>query len=166
MRQSRLVIAVFLFLAAGTSVEAQEFDDDIERIERAFVDADDLVIVNRIEDLPSDVIDLFERLASWESMANWGERWSSGDVLFEGIKDRQHVYSAISDTVAAVLFQRGGFSGARLYLLVAERGTPGICQYSMGREVPDVMAWVREAMGSPSFFWNGSLVACNYQAGQ
>jgi hypothetical protein len=166
MNQARQVLASILLVVAVSSAGAQENDGEIERIERAFIGADDLAIVNRIEDLPSDVIDRFEPLARWESMANWGELWSSGDAGFAGVKDRQHVYSAISDGVAAVLFQRGGITGARLYLLIAERGAPGICRYSLDEEIPDVMAFVREAMLSNTFWRDGSEITCSYQADQ
>src|SRR5690606_16032887 len=133
-----------LIAIAGTVtpfVKAQEENsEEITRIEAAFVAARQIKVINRIADLPEDVLERFDSnpiAPFWDRMAEWGEVWNSLDVMGDEEDIYQHVFSGLSETVAIVLYREGGITGAYSILLIAERGVPGACRYHLDDWVPD-----------------------------
>jgi hypothetical protein len=156
-----------LFLCAPLFSKAQEFSPDIERIENAFVQTRELPIVNRIVDLPTDIIERFQPLLNWDRMAEFGAQWSEGDVSSgdEDEKVTQHVFSGVSADFVAIVYLYGGITGRSTILVLAERGVPGVCTYALGSGfgVPYVLDYLRQAVQGGYLFRNEEVVACRYQ---
>lgn len=77
-RQSGIpVILVALALAA----RAQDVAVEVDRIESAFVRAQNTPLINRISDLPADVIGRFEQVVPWTRLADFGELRNTGDIV-------------------------------------------------------------------------------------
>jgi hypothetical protein len=163
---ARYSICLWFILGVGlvSSVPAQERLTPTGEIERAFAQADDLEIINRISDLPPDVISVFRSVARWDSMADWGETWNSTDVVSQGDLVQQHVFSGISEAVVAVVFQSGGIVGTHTILVVAQRDRPGFCLYLIGDVLPSEMSFIQYAFRNRNVHWNGAPPMCRYQA--
>jgi hypothetical protein len=149
-------IAVLLS-ALSSSPYSQGSELKIERMEQMFVTAGDLEIVNKIDDLPPDVIDGLRTAARWEFMADWGERWNPTDMIGSGDLTRQHLFSAVSPNVVAIIFRMGGL-GVGTGIIIAERGVDGFCRYDVGDWLPLDTGSVRAAIARAS----GSKWRCTY----
>ena len=143
-------------LAAGAF--AQDSSDEVRRIEHAFIDAQDLVVVNRKVDVPSDVV---ARIAMWDYLAEFGEIWNTGDRISLDEKHGQFVFAGISENFAAVVIRSGE---SQTQLILAERRKPGLCRFYLGREVPDVLERLRSAIEQGGISRNGVRVGCFYVA--
>ena len=150
----RALTGIGLVLAAfGASTYAQSADSEIERIEAEIAGASEFEIFQKLGDIPPDVIDAFRLTVLWDRMAEWGEPWNTGDVIREGDQHRQHVFSAVSPTVAVVVFRTGGWV-VSTRIAVAERSTPGLCEYNGGERIPDSISEVRAFIAdSPDAGW-------------
>jgi hypothetical protein len=116
---------------------SQDSPSEIARIEQAFIDAGELEIIHRIDELPSDVLEAFGQRVDWDSMAEWGEHWDIGDVTIgeSTTPRRQHMFSAVSDSVAMIIFRTGGWA-VITQVIISQRGVEGTCSYIPGDWVP------------------------------
>jgi hypothetical protein len=138
-------LLLFLGLGLASSVPAQQRLTPEGEIERAFAQADNLEVINRISDLPPDVISVFRSVVRWDFMADWGEAWNSTDVVSHGDLVQQHVFSAISEAVVVVVFQAGGIGGTHTNVAVAQRDLPGFCLYQIGDVLPREISTIQYA---------------------
>jgi hypothetical protein len=157
-KQGAALAALFL---AGAPALAQPASP-IARIERAFVESPDLELVHEIKNLPPDVVEAFRSLAHWERMAEWGQDWNSTDAIEGNEPLSQHVFSAVSATLAVVVFQSGG-QARTTNVLVAERGQPGLCHYRIGDALPRSIGSLRAAVRNKSYHFNGVSMQCAYR---
>lgn len=114
----------------------------IARLEQQFYESKDLVLVRLVSDLPEDVAQKL-RAQVGTRIADWGERWMMGDVDDLVTPIAQHVFSGISDTFAAILYQKGGIRGVHVYLLITSRAAPDYCVYDLGDRIPAVLDYLR-----------------------
>ena len=139
----RALTRLVLFLSGLTApVYAQDTELEIVRIEALVSGARDFAIFQELGDIPTDVVDAFRLTVQWDRMAEWGEPWNQGDIEFGDVPTRQHVFSAVSPTVAVVVFRQGGW-GLRTTVVVAERNTPGLCVYDAGDWIPNSINAIR-----------------------
>jgi hypothetical protein len=161
MKNVITTLSLIAFVGYGPSVLAQS--TPTAAVEKAFVAAADLEVINRISDVPPDVVQIFRSVVPWESMANWGEAWNETDVLDPGEPISQHVFSGVSKDVAVVVFQSGGIVGRNTNVVVARRGVPGFCHYRLGNALPREMRAIQEAVRNPKAHWNGVTMQCEYR---
>ena len=157
-----------ILVALALPARGQDFAAEVDRIESAFVRAANIPIVNRISELPDDVLERFEQIVSWTRMADFGELWNTGDVVSGELPGSQHIFSGVSQDFVAIVYLEGGITGRSVRMLLAERHAPGACMYALGSStgVPFILDYLRQAMQNRSLRRNGQVVTCSYLAEQ
>jgi hypothetical protein len=154
-------LCLIVHVGYGSPLFAQASPMNVQVIERAFANATDLKLINKLSDLPPDVVHAFRSVVSWESIVDWGETWNETDVIGRE-PTSQHVFSAVSKHVAVVVFQSGGIDGRSTTVVVAQRGKPGYCVYRLGDALPREMSAIQWSVRNPNAHWDGVKMRCEY----
>jgi hypothetical protein len=144
-------LALIILLLTGRQGAAQEAE--IAELEKAFAEAD-LRIINTLSDVPDDVI---AALCPKDkcNFSDFGEWWNTTDVIYGDEPRAQHLYTGISDAIAAVVYQTGGLAGPGQTLLLMNRHSHWSCRYGIPRRfgIVDNMSWIKQLFpltkGSP-----------------
>ena len=133
--QTALLAFVTLVASACQSGPAHAESFDSRELQKTFGRAKSLQLINRVSDIPADGQQMLVALteggmlsATTEPLADIGMDWSSGDAKIAGLPWGQHLFSAMSGELIAVLFVTGG-QEVRFNLLLAPRNSTDFCWF-------------------------------------
>lgn len=135
MNTYKLASVLFVALvdaSCGWTAEAAEPIDERE-LQLAFARAENLSLVTSLAELPTDGQKKLAHLAEYGSLADaaqpladMGGEWSPSDAKIEGLPRGQHLFSAVSDQILAILFVTGGVE-IEYSLMLARRHASSYC---------------------------------------
>lgn len=116
---------------------ARAADLDAPALRRDFANARDLEVVTRWQELPADALKLVQHVAARvgpgkPALANIGEEWSYTDAKQRELPSAQHLFSAVSDTIAATVFLTSA-DETDAYAMVARRSSEQFCLFKLPR---------------------------------
>ena len=120
---------------SALSANAQPSRINPEEIRAAFIESTDLTVARSKDEIPEDVYASLGSVWGIRGLAEWGDPWSSSDLVSEDLPLAQHVFSAISARLVAIIYRTGGWN-LRTSLLLNERGQRSFCVLNLGRDVP------------------------------
>lgn len=123
---------LFLGFAAMLLVPAQAWGLDPATLQKDFASATDLVLVNRVADLPPDANSKLDHVPWLHGLrlADFGAPWGVGDSPAVGLPIGQHLFSGVSDRLVAVVFFTNAH-GPQVRLLLAHRNDPEYCLFDL-----------------------------------
>jgi hypothetical protein len=126
MGSGKIVCAIAVALSLSTSAHGL----DALSLQKEFATAKDLELVNRVVDLPPDALAKLDHIPSLMKLrlAEFGAPWSTTDYTPQGTPTGQHLFSAMSDHIVAIVFSTGGRQN-RQRLLLAYRNSPEYCLF-------------------------------------
>ena len=123
---------VYLSFVAALLVPGHAWGLDPPTLQKEFASAKDLVLVNRVSDLPPDANSKLDHIPWLQGLrlADFGAPWGIGDAPAPGLPIGQHLFSGVSDRlVAVVFFTNAHFPQVRL--LLAHRNDPEYCLFDL-----------------------------------
>ncbi|MDZ7768229.1 MAG: hypothetical protein U5K38_03750 [Woeseiaceae bacterium] len=126
--------ALFLGVASADNQEISELESNFSSTK--------FRIIHEVAEIPRDVQTKLYSVTGAE-IADFGEQWNSTDLLYPGAPTAQHLFTGVTDAIAAVAFRTGGFGGATLRLLLTKWQADWFCLYDV--LIPDNIA---DSMGS------------------
>lgn len=139
-RRLSAVLSLPLIILSGLLSASEMGDGKVDASDRgkalevAFARDRNLRVLQRVQDLPADVRDRLTQFRNGWSLANVGEMWAARSDSNDQ-PDAQHIFSAVSDTIAASLIvSAGGLSRPRIVsFLLAFRDSPDYCVYAFDK---------------------------------
>lgn len=108
---------------------------DAHELQKEFGRAQDLTLVHKSAELPADGEEKLAHLArsgvlspSGQPLADIGMDWSTDDVKLPNLPWGQHLFSAVSDRLIAIVFITGG-STVDYHLVLAPRKSGSYCWF-------------------------------------
>jgi hypothetical protein len=97
---------VYLSLVAALLVPGHAWGVDPATLQKEFASAKDLVLVNRVSDLPPDANSKLDHIPWLQGLrlADFGAPWGVGDSPAVGLPIGQHLFSGVSERLVAVVF--------------------------------------------------------------
>ena len=127
----RIGLVVSLLFLAPEYLDASENDDEVTNLERAFLRSS-LEVIHETEDLPGDAGLVLRSQPHATGIADLGEVWNSTDLITQDQPMVRHLFSGISDEVAAIVYQSGGYRAPMVFLLLMNRKSDWYCKYVIG----------------------------------
>lgn len=136
-RGCETALFVLIGLALGSQSESAHSESfEPVDLQKAFGRAKDLKLIVRVSDIPIDGQQLLATLAdsgmlsssTTQPLADIGMDWSSSDAQIAKLPRGQHLFSALSEQVVAVLFMTGG-AEVRYNLILAPRNSSDFCWF-------------------------------------
>lgn len=127
-------LSTLICLTACVDVGAQSATPggfDPIRLQGEFAAATDLQLLHTVDSIPEDIRFLFSALDEPEVPADLGMEWSISDSHVPGLPRSQHVFSAVNQTLALVVFVYGG-STVGYRALLAPRHSRQFCLFDLG----------------------------------
>lgn len=124
--------AVCLTLAAAVLLPAYAWGLDPTTLQKEFASAKELLLVNRVSDLPPDANSKLDHIPWLHGLrlADFGAPWGVGDSPAAGLPIGQHLFSGVSDRLVAVVFFTNAH-GPQVRLLLAHRNDPDYCLFDL-----------------------------------
>ncbi len=133
-RSLLLTIAVSLGACQSLSSQTTGSFDPLE-LQTSFGRAKDLELVTKVSEIPPDGQQKLASLAApggtgspLGALADIGMDWSSSDVRLPGLPSGQHLFSAVSDQLVAIVFVTGG-TDVQYNLILARRNAEDFCWF-------------------------------------
>ncbi len=122
----------FLTVAAALLLPCSAWSLDPPALQKEFSSAKDLALVNRVADLPPDVVSKLDHIPWLQHLrlADFGAPWGVGDAPAPGLPIGQHLFSGVSDRLVAVVFFTNAHL-AQVRLLLARRNDPEYCLFDL-----------------------------------
>jgi len=153
----RTLSLLFLVSLAMVTARGATQEEEIEALEKKFYDSD-LEIRRTLSEVPDDVLELL--CTSFKcNFSDFGDWWNQTDVIYGDEPLGQHLYTGLSESIAAVLYQRGGMAGPHRTLMLMNRDSDWACLYGIpGRYgIVDNMRVIQKALFPPP---KGSTFKC------
>lgn len=103
-------------------------------LEQAFVEATEWTFHHSVEQLPTDVEEVLFRITG-PNVVGPGESFNTGDVRSYR-SSAQHIYTATTTNLAAIVWYGASFSGVRLNAILYDRSLRDGCRYQFPGTIP------------------------------
>ena len=153
----RSLLAGFIICFVVFDQDAYADDDPVSELESDFASAE-LKIVNKLSELPSDA---YSKLCHRTKcrIVDFGRWWNSSDMFGNDEPLFQHLFTGVSNTVVAIVFQRGGIAGRSSQLMLMRRDSDWYCVYGIPwpEELVNNMKFLQGVFPPPA----GSTMKCH-----
>ncbi|MGS2724831.1 hypothetical protein ACVBEJ_13915 [Porticoccus sp. GXU_MW_L64] len=122
-------LSAYLIALMFTFSPAVIAQDWVTELETAIKNEGFFELIHQPDNLPADIQELLPIRPPTFTMAAYGEDWSSGCVIREGVPSSQLQFAGITNKLAVVVFHTGGISGQTTQIILKERESNLYCRY-------------------------------------
>ena len=126
----RIGMFVVLSFVLSMPLVADERKDKIDSLEQAFATSV-LEVIQKTGALPEDVFAILRSQLPSHKIAEFGEHWNPTDNVGNNVPIFRHIFSGVSNEIAAVAYQSGGHRVPMVFMLLMKRNSDWYCEFDI-----------------------------------